>query len=82
MKQFTVAIKKFLSTNSLRFKPNLKLFKKFEKAETGNCSVWAKISQTGNRKLGFGLVQTEFESVSNQTSPTLVLTLNFKLISR
>ena len=33
--------------------------------------VWAKISQTGNRKLGFSLVQTEFESVSNQTSPTL-----------
>ena len=47
----------------MRFKPNLKPFKKFEKAETGN--------QTGNQKLSFGLVQTEFESVSNQTSPTL-----------
>ena len=42
----------------------MKLFKKFEKAETGN--------QTGNRKLGFGFIQIEFESVSNQTSSTLV----------
>ena len=35
-KQFTVAIKKIISINSLRFKPNLKPFKKFEKAEIGN----------------------------------------------
>ena len=39
MKQFTVAIKKIISTNSLWFKPNLKPFKKFEKAETGNQTV-------------------------------------------
>ena len=39
MKQFTVAIKKIISTNSLQFKPNLKPFKKFEKAETRNQTV-------------------------------------------
>ena len=40
MKWFRVAKKNQYSTNSLWFKLSLKLFKKFNKAKTGNQTVW------------------------------------------
>ena len=74
MKQFTVAKKKIIiSTNSMWFKLNLKPFKKFEKAKTRNQTVrfgqkFPKLETGNSVSVWF---QTEFESVSNQTSPTL-----------
>ena len=60
----------------MRFKPNLKLFKKFEKAETGN--------QTRNRKLGF---KPNFPNTSSNNGiifwvrSTSLLTLKTKAFS-